>query len=153
MSIKKLLIVYHSQSGSTATLASAVKKGADQVSDVQVRLCRAMEAGVNDLLWCDAIILGTPENFGFMSGGLKDFFDRTFYPAQPHHLNLPYTLFISCGNDGTGAVRQIEKIVKGYPMHCVVEPILIKGVLTELGLGQCQQMGEAFATGLMMGIF
>ena len=150
---KKLLIVYHSQSGSTEQLAYAVARGAKKEKDITLRLCRAMEADTSDLVWCDAVMFGTPENLGFMSGGLKDFFDRTFYPAQPSELNIPYAIFISCGNDGTGAVRQIERIVTGYPLRAGVEPVIIKGEPTSEDIKNCEQLGEAFATGVTMGIF
>jgi hypothetical protein len=35
-----------------------------------------------------------------MSGAIKDFFDRTFYPAQPYRLNLPYALFMNDPSKG-----------------------------------------------------
>ena len=151
--MKRLLIIYHSQSGSTRRLAEAVYQGAGNEQGVELRLLRAMQAGIDDLLWCDAVIFGTPENLGYMSGGLKDFFDRTFYPAEPHQLNLAYAVFISAGNDGTGAVRQIERIAKGYPLRCVAEPIIIRGEPDEQGLIDCEALGEAVAAGLSMGIF
>ena len=151
--MKKLLIVYHSQSGNTRSLAEAVLKGAREEEGVEVKIMMALEASLEDLLWCDGLLLGTPENFGFMSGALKDFFDRTYYPAQPYALNIPYALFISAGNDGTGAVRQVERIVKGYPMRKIAEPVIIRGEVTEADLARCAELGLTFAAGLGMGIF
>ncbi len=151
--MKRLLIVFHSQSGSTAALAQAVFEGARQESNIDIRCLLAMEAGIDDLLWCDGVILGSPENFGYLSGGLKNFFDRTFYPAEPHQLNLPYATFISAGNDGTGAVRQLHRIVKGYPLREIAEPIIVKGEVSEQGLQQCRELGQAMAAGLDLGIF
>ena len=97
--MSKLLIVYHSQSDRTERLAQAVFKGALKETGVESRLIRAFDATLQDLLWCKGLIFGTPENFGYMSGALKDFFDRTFYPAEPYQLNLPYGVFICAGND------------------------------------------------------
>ncbi len=151
--MKHLLIVYHSQSGSTRKLAEATFKGALLEADVETRLLRAMEAGTEDLLWCDAIIFGTPENLGYMSGGLKDFFDRTFYPAAPHQLNIAYGIVVSAGNDGTGAVRQIQRIAKGYPFREVAEPIIVCGEVGATGIQSCEELGNAMATGLSLGIF
>ena len=76
MSLKHLLIVFHSQTGCTERLAQAVERGAreQKLDNVEVRILRASEAGPQDLLWADAVLLGTPENFGYMSGGMKDFF-------------------------------------------------------------------------------
>ena len=151
--MKNLLIIYHSQSGATELLAKYVLQGASCEECVSVKLLRAMEAGVDDLLGCDAVIFGSPENFGFLSGGLKDFFDRTFYPAEPYQLNIPYGFFVSAGNDGSGAVRQLERIVKGYPMRKVSEPVIVKGEPSDEGLLRCEELGVMFATALSMGIY
>src|SRR5688500_10935994 len=128
--MKTLLIVYHSQTGRTAKLAHAVYHGACQESDVHTRILKAFDATLDDLRACQAILFGTPENFGYMSGAIKDFFDRTFYPAQPYRLNLPYALFISAGNDGTGAVRQVVRIVLGDVLCEVAETIMCRGEAT-----------------------
>jgi len=79
--MKHLLVVYHSQGGGTQRMAEAVHAGASGEAEVETRMARALEATLDDLLWADAVLFGTPENFGYMSGALKDFFDRTFYPA------------------------------------------------------------------------
>ena len=151
--MKHLLIIYHSQSGSTLKLAEATFKGASREADVETRLLRAMEAGTEDLLWCDAILFGTPENLGYMSGGLKDFFDRTFYPALPHQLNIAYGIFVSAGNDGTGATQQIQRIAKGYPLREVAEPVIVCGEVNAAGIKSCEELGHALAAGLSLGIF
>lgn len=148
----RILVVYHSQSGTTAALMASVAAGATAES-AEVRLVPALEADVDDLLWCDGVIFGSPENLGYLSGGLKNFFDRTFYPAQPHQLNLPYAVVISAGNDGSNALRQLQRIVRGYPLRCVSEPLLFVGEVNDSYLQQCHELGQAFAAGLAMGIF
>ena len=89
--MKHLLIVYHSQSGHTRAMAEAVRRGAlsPEVDGVETRMLSAAGAGPRDLLRADALILGTPENFGYMSGGMKDFLDRTFYPCEGRVQSLP----------------------------------------------------------------
>jgi multimeric flavodoxin WrbA len=151
--MKTLLIVYHSQTGNTERLAQAVYHGACQESDTRTRLLRAFDATLQDLCTCHGVLFGTPENFGYMSGAIKDFFDRTFYPAQPYQLNLPYALFISAGNDGTGAARQIDRILLGYPMRQVAEPVICRGEVTATHLAQCEELGFTLAAGLALGIF
>ena len=81
--LKHLLIVYHTQYGHTESMARAVHRGATAaaIEGVDTRILRAPQAGPEDLLWADAVLLGTPENFGYMSGAMKDFLDRTFYPG------------------------------------------------------------------------
>ena len=105
--MKRLLVVYHTQTGHTEAMARAVVRGArhPEVAGVEVRLRRAIEAGLDDLLEADAVAFGTPENFGQLSGGMKDFLDRTYYPAQGRIEGLPYAVFISAGNDGRGGAR------------------------------------------------
>ncbi|HXH03194.1 MAG TPA: flavodoxin family protein [Candidatus Competibacteraceae bacterium] len=153
MERRHLLIVYHSQTGHTQAMAEAVLRGAQKEEGVEVRIKRALEAGLDDLLWADGVIFGTPENFGYMSGALKDFFDRTFYPAQGKVEGLPYAVFISAGNDGSGALFNIERIARGYPLKPVAEPIIAKGELTEEALACCEELGEAMAAGVALGIF
>lgn len=150
---KNLLIVYHSQSGNTASLANAVLAGAALEPAVQTRVKLAYEADVSDLSWADGVLFGTPENLGYMSGALKDFFDRTYYPAQPLQLCLPYAVFISAGNDGSGAVREIDRIMLGYPMKKVAEPVVVKGEVSANALAQCKDMGQAMAAALSMGLY
>ena len=150
---KHLLIIYHTQSGNTGQMAAAVMAGCQQEVDIETRLLSAFDAGLEDLRWADGLLFGTPENFGTMSGALKDFFDRTYYPAEPYQLNLPYALFISAGNDGSGAVRDIDRIAKGYPLRKISEPLIAKGDITPEHLQQSEEYGLAMAAGLSIGIF
>lgn len=151
--MKRLTIIYHSQSGRTRQLAEAVATGASAETGVDIILKTAFNSGLEDLLASDALLFGTPENFGYMSGALKDFFDRTYYPAEPHQINLPYALFVSAGNDGSGAAREVERIVIGYPLRRVAEPIIAKGEITAQHLQQCRELGLSMAAGLVMGIY
>jgi multimeric flavodoxin WrbA len=153
--MKHLLIVYHSQSGNTRRLAEAVLEGArdELITEVEVRYLLAAQAGPDDLLWAHGLLLGTPENFGYMSGGMKDFLDRTFYPVEGKILSLPYAVFISAGNDGSGALRAIRRIANGYPFKEVQEPVIAQGEVNERVLEQCRELGMTLAAGLEAGIF
>jgi multimeric flavodoxin WrbA len=151
--MKNLLIIYHSQSGNTDQMAQSVLLGAKTEDQASVKLLRAFDADLDDLRWADGVLFGTPENFGTMSGALKDFFDRTYYPAEPYKLNLPYGVFISAENDGTGAARDIDRIAKGYPLRKISEPVIAKGAISADYLQQCQDLGAAMAAGLALGIY
>lgn len=153
--MKHLLIVFHSKTGNTRQLANAVIDGAssDDVGGVEVRVLRAADAGPEDLLWADGLLLGTPENFGYLSGALKDFLDRTFYEVEGKLTPLPYAIFVSAGNDGTGAVRAMERIANGYPFLAVQAPLIARGTPTPEDLDSCRELGQAMAMGLEMGIF
>jgi multimeric flavodoxin WrbA len=149
----RILIVYHSQTGNTERMAKAVAEGAAGIEGAQVILKRAGEATLQDLLDCQGLAIGTPENFGTMSGMIKDFFDRTYYPAQGKVFRKPYVVFISAGNDGLGALLNIERIAIGYQFKKVYEPVISKGKLTEEILDQCRELGETLAGGCVEGIY
>jgi len=152
--VKHLLIIYHSKDGSTGKMAEAVFKGANHPDiAVEVRLVLAKDAGLEELLWADGLILGTPENFGYMSGALKDFFDRTFYPAEGKVEGLPYCVFISAGNDGSGALSSIQRICSGFPFKEVQLPVISKGNLTDDVLKACEDLGMYMGAGVEAGMF
>ena len=155
MSDKHLLIVYHSQSGSTTRMAEAVIRGASsgEVAGVVVRVREALDADADDLLWADAFILGTPENFGYMSGAMKYFLDRVYYPCEGKVSGKPYALFVRAGNDGSGAIGSMRRILTGLAVKEVQEPVLIAGDFDETRLGECEELGLTLAAGLEAGIF
>jgi len=153
--MKHLLIVYHTQTGNTRRLAEAVRRGSthELIEDVEVRFLTAREAGPDDLLWADGLLLGTPENFGYMSGGMKDFLDRTFYPVEGRIQSLPYAVFISAGNDGSGALRALRRIANGYPFEEVQEPLIAQGEILDEHLQAAEELGMSLAAGLDAGIY
>lgn len=151
--MKSLLIAYHSQSGASAQLARAAWRGARSEPDVEVVVRRVWDAGVEDLRRAQGVLLVAAENSGSVSGGMKDFLDRTFYPAIAGGLVLPYALLISAGNDGRGAVRQVQRIMSGYPFPAAAEPLILRGEVTGAHLQAGEELGAALAAGLSMGIF
>ena len=151
--MKSLLIAYHSQSGASAQLARAAWHGATAEPGVQVTVRRVWDAGVQDLVQAQGVLLVAAENSGALSGGMKDFLDRTFYPAIARGLVLPYALLVSAGNDGRGAVRQAERIMSGYPFPPAAESLVLRGEVSDAHLQASRELGQAFAAGLVMGIF
>lgn len=151
--VKSLLIVYHSQSGTCAQLARAAERGAQQEVEIAVSVLRAWDAGTRDLARVNGVLLVMAENSGALCGTMKDFLDRTFYPAIARGLVLPYALLISAGNDGRGAQRQAERILRGYPFPAAAEPVILRGEWCEAHRAASMELGQAFAAGLSMGIF
>ena len=100
----------------------------------------------------DGIILGTTENFGYMSGAMKDFFDRIFYPCLDHTEAMPYAMFVRAGQDGLGATTSIERIVAGLKWKAVQDPLICKGE-AESFIEPCRQLGMLMAAGLEGSIF
>jgi multimeric flavodoxin WrbA len=152
---RRLLIVFHSRSGATQALADAVIAGAtaDEIDGVDVRVRRAFDATVDDVRWAEALLLGTPENFGYMSGALKDFFERIFYVLLEETHGLPYALFVKGGHDGEGAITSVERIVAGLKWKAVQPPTLIVGDLNDTALEQCHELGMTMAASLEAGLF
>ena len=155
--MKTLLIVYHTGGVKTAKMAEAVERGARReagdAANVNVVVKRCAEAGPEDVLAADGLILGTPENFGYMSGMMKDFLERVFYPCEGKVNGRPYALFVGAGQDGSGAVNSVERIVTGLRLEKKSDPIVGLKELTPEILQQCEQLGAAFAAGLALGVF
>jgi multimeric flavodoxin WrbA len=151
--MKTLLIVYHTGGVKTARMAGAVEKGARAEGGVEVVVKRCADAGPEDVLAADGLILGTPENFGYMSGMMKDFLERIFYPCEGKVNGRPYALFVGAGQDGSGAVASVERIVLGLRLNKVHDPIVGLKELTPEVLSRCEELGTAFAAGLALGVF
>jgi len=152
---KKLLIVSHAPSPNTLTLRNAVAQGAghEDIENVEVTVLAPLDAGPDDVFACDAIILGTTENLGYMSGALKDFFDRSYYPCLEKTQGLPFAYYIRAGHDGTGTQRAIESITTGLRWKVVQEPLLCRGEYRDEFEDQCRELGMYVAASLDAGLF
>ncbi len=151
--MKKLLIIYHTQGSRTTELAEAALAGARTIEETETTLKRAFDTSADDLLAADAILFGTPENFGYMSGALKDLFDRTFYPCENKVDGKPYAVFVCAGNDGTGAVFNIDRICSGLKLKKVCEPVIARKVNTPALVEQARELGATLAAGIAFGVF
>lgn len=140
--------------GRTERLRGALVEGLHEPGEAfELRERRALDAGVDDLLWAQGLLLATPEHFGYMSGALKDFFDRTFYPAEGRTEGLPWALCVSAGNDGTGTVLAVERIATGYRWKRIAEPVIVVGEPDAAALARCRELGATLAAGLAAGVF
>lgn len=153
--MKRLLVVAHVPSENTARLRDAVVEGAGsaEIEGVETRALTPFEAGPADVLAADGLILGTTENLGTMSGALKDFFDRCYYPVLEKTEGLPYALYIRAGHDGTGTRRAVESIAAGLKWKAVQAPLICRGAWQERFVDDCRELGMAMAAGLEAGIF
>jgi len=151
----KILVIYHSQAGHTKRMAESVAKGARCIEGVTVVLKRAAEANLRDLMECDGLAIGSPEYFGYMAGMVKDFFDRTYNEARGRKevFKKPYVLFVSAGNDGSGALSNIERICTGYQLKKVYDPVVATGEIDRETLIRCDELGKTIAAGCKEGIY
>jgi multimeric flavodoxin WrbA len=136
-------------------MADAVIAGAtsDEIDGVDVRVRRAPDAGADDVRWADAIVIGSPENFGYMSGLVKDFLERIYYVVLDETPGTPYALFVKGGHDGAGAITSIERILTGLRWKAVLPPVLVTGDLHDDDLERCHELGLTIAAGLDAGVF
>lgn len=165
MHCKQLLIIYHSLTGGTEQMVRAVTAGAADEPNVTTRVVPAPQAGPEDVLGADAYIFATPENLAAVSGLMKDFFDRCYYPVLDRINGRPYALLVCAGSDGHNAVRQMERIATGWRLKQAAEPIIVcthaqtpEAILAPKqidasDLGACRDLGAALATGLALGVF
>ncbi len=155
MTDKRLLIVAHAPSPNTLRLRDAVVAGArhPDIAGVEVVAQSPFDTQPEHVLAAQAIVLGTTENLGYMSGALKDFFDRCFYPCLDKTQGLPYALYIRAGHDGTGTKRGVETIVTGLRWRAVQEPLLCRGEFKEEFVPDCGELGTLMAAGLEAGVF
>ena len=162
---KTLLIVYHSLTGGTRQMAEAVRAGAGAEAACAVRLLHAAQAGPHDVLAADGYVFATPENLAAMSGQLKDFFDRSYYAVLDQVNGRPYASLVCAGSDGSNAARQIARIATGWRLKAVAEPLIVcthaqtpEAILAPKQIGDddlahCRALGEALATGLVLGVY
>ena len=152
---RTLLIVAHVPSDNTQRLRDAVEAGAVSAQAEYVKLVvrTPFEANADDVLAAKALVLGTTENLGYMSGALKDFFDRVYYPCLDDTRGLPYALYIRAKLDGTGTRRAVESIASGLGWRAVQEPMICHGEWQEDFARDCHELGMVMAAGLDVGIF
>jgi hypothetical protein len=150
---KRLLIIAHAPSRHTERLRDAVVAGAraPEIEGVEVETLSPFAATPEHVLAAQAVILGTTENLGYMSGALKDFFDRCYYPLLERTQGLPYALYIRAGHDGTGTRRGVETIVTGLRWRAIREPLICRGEWREDFVDACRELGMLVAAGLDVG--
>jgi len=139
----KVLIVYYTLGGNTKAAAECVAEGVRAAAGEAV-LKTGLEAGVEDLTGCDALAVGTPDYFSYMAGGLKDFFDRTYYPTQGQITDKPCGIFVTHGGGGK-AVESMKDICRAFKFRVVSEPVLVKGSPDEQAAAALRRLGETLA--------
>lgn len=161
-----LLVVHHSPTRSLQALTDAVLAGAndDAIEGVEVIARPALEASADDVLAADGILLGTPANFGYMSGALKHFFDSTFLhiggalgddgsagddAGGGSGAQMPFGLYVHGRYDVTGAVRAVDAITGALPWKQAAATLEVLGDITEEHTDAAYELGGTLAALLM----
>lgn len=147
-----LLIIANSPSPNSQQILDQVVQGAKSTGYPVVNK-HPLETNAEDVLSASGIILGTTENFGYMSGLMKDFLERIYYPCLEHTDGMPWALYVKAGLDGTGATSSVQKIVSGLRWKPVQAPLLLHGPFQASFLEDAETLGAGMAEGLKLGIF
>jgi multimeric flavodoxin WrbA len=159
----QLLIVYHSRTGGSRQMAKAAARAAE--AEIETRLMAAEDTGPDDMLGADGYIFCAPENLAALSGAMKEFFDRCYYPLLGRIEGRPYAQMVCAGSDGANAARQTERIARGWRLRDVQPPLIVcthaqtpEAILADKSipdaeLARCRDLGAAMGAGLTMGAF
>ena len=159
----RLLIIYHTRTNGTQQMATAAYEAARQ--DVETRLQRAEDTVPDDLIAADGYLFAAPENLAALSGEMKAFFDRCYYPVLGKLEGRPYAQMVCAGSDGENAARQTARIATGWRLKQVQDPLIIcthaqteieilaEKKISEQDLQHCRDLGAALGTGLALGVF
>jgi multimeric flavodoxin WrbA len=155
---RHLGVIHQSRAGSTLALCEAAVSAAREVADtttepVEVRVWGAFDAGPDDVLWAHCLLLATPAHFGYMSGALKDFFERIYLPCRERTVGRPYALIVKGDTDVDGAVASVQKIATGMQWHLILPPVTVVGAITAADLERAAELGATVAAGLGEGIY
>lgn len=153
--MKKFLVIAHTPSPNTRELTRLITiAGAqDTLLDLLVEQHAPLQTTAGHITGADGILLFTTENFGYMSGALKDMFDRIYYPCLEKTQGLPYCLCVRAGHDGSGTVRAVESIASGLKWTKAQAPLVLRGEYQRQFAHQAQTFAATFAAGLAMGIY
>ena len=158
-----LAIVWHSRTGAARAMAEAAFAGARDAGEVV--MLAAESAQPDAMLAARGYLFAAPENLATMSGAMKEFFDRCYYPLLGRIEGRAYATLIAAGSDGSGAQAQINRIATGWRLRRVAEPliavmraqtpeeILAPKRVDPAVLARCREMGQALAEGLALGVF
>lgn len=150
-----MLFVSHCPSANTESLRNAALAGIEglKLDGVIVTAKSPLETDAHDVEICDGMLLGTTENFGYMAGLIKDFFERIYYPCLESKQGLPVALYIRAGQDGRGTRAGIEKILTGLKWKRIGESLILRGDYEDAFEEQVAELAMTMAAGLEANIF
>ncbi|MEM3692587.1 MAG: NAD(P)H-dependent oxidoreductase [Candidatus Bathyarchaeia archaeon] len=140
----KVLVLYYSRTGRTETLARAVAEGISSVEGATPKVLRVGDATLEDLISSDAVAFGSPNYFGYMSGLMKDFFDR-LWSIRDKVAGIPAAAFTSGGGASNSALLSLERMIEAFRMEKACNGIVSSGIPTTRDLDACKKLGEALA--------
>ena len=160
MATKRVLVLAHSRTGSTAVLRDAVLAGiADAAAagaEVEAVALDVADGGLDDVLAADAVVFATPARFGALAGLTKDLLERIypwFEEVPDVRPGMPWTAVAKGASDPTGAVRDLERILTGLRWRQVLPPLVVTGDVTDEHLAAARELGATVAAGTATGVW
>ena len=151
---KKIIFISHSPSKNTKTLSDIVFNTVNSNDlNINIELFSPLEISSESIKKSDGVIIGTTENFGYMAGATKDFFDRCYNELLDNTQGLPVFYYIRAGLDGEGTVRAIDKILLGLKWRQVLKPIVLRGNWNNNFKNKVAEASLNFAIGIQEGIY
>ncbi len=160
---ENLLVVWHSRTGAGECMAHEAADAASQ--EIAVECLRARDAMAESVLQASAYLFVCPENLASMSGEMKEFFDRLYYPVLGRIEGRPYASIIAAGSDGSGAQRQMDRIATGWRLRRVIDPMIVNfdaqtpgailaaKTVPDTVVQECRELGAGLGAGTAMGVF
>ena len=149
----EVLVLYYSRTGNVEAMAKAVAEGVDSVEGASARIKRVDYANIDDLISCDAVALGSQNNFGYMAGLMKDFFERAWFIRQKFSGKLA-AAFTCGGSSSNAALLSLEKAFSWLNLEKVSEGVVWgtreMGAPKEKDLNACKKIGEVLAKEALM---
>lgn len=153
MSSPIVLFISHAPSPNTLRLRHSAEARIRAETGVTLITKPPLEAGPEDVLAADAVLIGTTENIGYMAGATKDFFDRSYNDLLEVKAGLPAAVYIRAGLDGTGSRRAIESILTGLRWRLVAPPLILQGTWQDSFVPACDELSLTLAAGMELGLF
>ena len=159
----RLLVVWHSRTGASEAMAREAARAAQDEVEVSLQPANAVTPEL--MMGASAYLFIAPENLGGLPGAMKELFDRCYYPLLGKIEGRAYGTIIAAGSDGTGAERQLDRIVTGWRLKRVFDTLIVNfdaqtpdeimkpKVVPEKALEKCRELGAGFGAGLAMGLF
>lgn len=146
----KVLVIYHSQSGHTETLAKSIAEAiAREGLDV---VCKKVEeANPDEMLGVDGIVLGSPTYYGTMAAEMKKFLDDSI----KHHGKLEGKAGAAFSSAGSmGQETTVISILEALLIHGMIVQgdtrghhygVTSLGKPSEQDMQRCKRFGQRFA--------
>ncbi len=152
----KALVVYHSESGSTEKMATAIGEGLKEAG-IEVSVKDVDTATLDELVAADAIVLGSPTYWSGMTAKMKVFIESavSLWPGQPGQLKDKVgAAFTSCMGVNGGNETTLLSLIQAMLWHGMVivghqdgaHGAVSSGEPDEAGIDSCKEFGKRIAS-------